>query len=101
MEEARRFDHPARRETLPVKRAKFGTKFLDAQAQVVGVALVHSFGNQPGKQDLSVVQGGRQFGQPAGAARGPQYGYVIHGLSLSWPGLLAFIIKLRFGGILG
>jgi hypothetical protein len=101
MEQARRFDLPARRETLPVKRAKFGTKFLDAHAQMVGVALVNSFGNQPGKQALSVVEGGRQLGQPAGAARGPQYGKVIHGLSLSWLGLLGCIDKLHIGGILG
>ena len=74
MEQARRLDHPPSGETAAVKRAKLGAKFFDPRLQPVGIALVNSFGNQPGEQDLSFVQCGRQFGQPAGAAGGPQCG---------------------------
>jgi hypothetical protein len=61
-----------------VKRSKFGTQLLNAHAQMVSIALVISFGNQPGKQGLGVVQGSRQFGQPASAASGLGNEVTVH-----------------------
>ena len=101
MDQARRFNRSPCGETPPVQRAKFGTKFLNPRSQHVGIALVDPFGNQPGQQVLSVVQGSRQFGQPAGAASGPQGGQVIHIFSLSGRRLPGRIDKLHFGGNLG
>jgi hypothetical protein len=67
------FDPLDRAKAAPVQRVKFGTQFRNACAQQVGIGLVDAFGNQPGKQDLGVIQGRGQVGQPAGADRGPQF----------------------------
>jgi hypothetical protein len=79
MQEARRLNDLAPRESALVERVELRAELLNARSQTVGAGLIDSLGNQLRQQDLRFVECGRKLGDPARAARCSRYELVVHG----------------------
>lgn len=81
MEQARRLDELAGRETAPMQKPQFRAQIVDLCTQSVTIGLIDPLSHQLRQQCLRFVEGGRELGELAGAARGSRNEVMVHGIS--------------------